>query len=280
MRSISELRQAEEKASNRSDEAEKAKWARQKQDDDNDEEERRMRSEILRRQRSTEAQTLIRQRSVDARAIFEQNTSAGQLSVSRRSSSSNMSSPSPTPTNNNGRIGAKWPPSSPSAASPTPVSPTPPAVIHQQSVPTTFYSNPTSPSPTLIANNKRNAEESNIPPPAPAGFTDESPPEPTSPTSPALAMLSNNGHHHHHEEEESNGVEEEDEWGAAVPSANGTAEPPVIIEEGEGNHVANYIESDGNDYGVKARALYDYQAGDNQFVFIIYEFLIDFNLIY
>jgi len=68
---------------------------------------------------------------------------------------------------------------SPSAASTIPVSRTPPAVIHQQSVPTTFYSNPTSLSPTLIANNyKRNAEESIIPAPAPAGFTDESPPEP------------------------------------------------------------------------------------------------------
>jgi hypothetical protein len=49
MRSISELRQAEEKASISSEEAEKAKWAKQKQDDDKDDEERRMRSEILRR---------------------------------------------------------------------------------------------------------------------------------------------------------------------------------------------------------------------------------------
>lgn len=47
--------------------------------------ERRNRADIMRRQRSEEAQTLIAKRTVDVRAIFEKNTAAGQL-TQRRSS--------------------------------------------------------------------------------------------------------------------------------------------------------------------------------------------------
>lgn len=285
MRSISELRQAEEKASNRSDEAERAKWARQKQDDDNDEEERRMRSEMLRRQRSSEAQALIKQRNIDARAVFEQNTSAGQLSVSRRSSSSNVSSPSPTPVNNNGKVGAKWPPSSPNPVSPTPVSPTPvsptPPVIHQQSVPTQFYSGNNhrslpseSVSSSLEANNKRNAAESTnsaaiVPPAPPADFADapsqiQSSPvlveqhQPSStPISPALAMLHEEANHQYQNQVEENGTDEQ-EWDTpAVNGSNGSA-----LEHDE-QHAGNLIENEAHEYGIRARALYDYQAGND-----------------
>ena len=289
MRSISELRQAEEKASGRIDEAEKARWTKQKQEDENDEEERRMRSEILRRQRSNEAQTLIKQRSIDARAIFEQNTSAGQLSVSRRSSSSNsMSSPSPTPgyINNGSKVGAKWPPQSPSATSPTPVSPVPtsptPPVIHQQSIPTNFYANnnrsngASSEIPVAEMNNKRNLKDSEahnspiITPPAPADFADvpcipsspppsEDPPAPA-PTSPALEMLKNANNHQTYNNHDA--LEEADEHDWETPAINGSN--PATNSE---IHTEHYIEeSEAQEYGIRARALYDYQAGKNTFV--------------
>ena len=47
------------------------------------EDEPKSRSEELRRERSKEAQQLIAQRTINARAIFEQNTSAGQLNTVR-----------------------------------------------------------------------------------------------------------------------------------------------------------------------------------------------------
>lgn len=50
-----------------------------------EERERRARSELLRRQRSQEAQAVISKRTFDARAVFEQNTSAGQLNQRRAS---------------------------------------------------------------------------------------------------------------------------------------------------------------------------------------------------
>lgn len=56
-------------------------------DREREERERRERSEVLRRQRSEEAQSLIAKRTINARAIFEKNTSAGQLSsLGRRAS--------------------------------------------------------------------------------------------------------------------------------------------------------------------------------------------------
>lgn len=47
--------------------------------------ERRNRADIMRRQRSEEAQTLIAKRTVDVRAIFEKNTAAGQFNQRRSS---------------------------------------------------------------------------------------------------------------------------------------------------------------------------------------------------
>lgn len=267
MRSISELRQAEEKASNSSSEqVERAKWAKQKQDDDKDDEERRMRSEILRRQRNNEAQSLIKQRSIDARAIFEQNTSAGQLSVSRRSSSSNMSSPSPTPSAPN-KVAAKWPPSptsvSPSPVSPSPASPTP--VVHPTSVPTNFYSSNHSKEPVSSVSSPPKAQsEWMLETPAPAVivpavpelFADAPPQLPSSPPpieqpqqtySTSEAML-NNGNQQDYED-----VNEYDdkEWESD--------QPQELPREMEPN---NLTESEIESFGIRARALYDYQAGN------------------
>ncbi|GBN12675.1 Drebrin-like protein [Araneus ventricosus] len=79
--SINKVREAERNADNvaRSIAEEKKQWERQLQDDAKDEKARRTRSENLRRERSHEAQTLISRRTINARAIFEQNTCAGQM---------------------------------------------------------------------------------------------------------------------------------------------------------------------------------------------------------
>ena len=290
MRMIAEQRQAEEKASGRSiEEIEKTKWAKQREEDEHDDEERRMRSEILRRQRSQEAQTLIKQRSIDARAIFEQNSAAGQLTTnSRRSSSSNVSnvsSPSPTPTptpTNNVHLGGsittkagrpKWPPStnSSNSISPTPMSPTPPAIS-----PTPTPVNNSSPSPSTQHNlstssrsqsfsparNNCNGYSAESPtpiivPPAPE-FADI-PPTPQSapvpekvvveepPLSPAHALL----HQSNHFDDQNAAEDDEQDWES--PPVEATL---VTTETSE-----NIIESDAHGYGIRARALYDYQAG-------------------
>jgi hypothetical protein len=286
---IAEQRQAEEKATGRSiEEIEKMKWAKQREDDEHDDEERRMRSEILRRQRSQEAQTLIKQRSIDARAIFEQNSAAGQLTTnSRRSSSSNVSnvsspSPTPTPTNNVHLVGGsittkagrpKWPPStnSSNSISPTPMSPTPPAIS-----PTPTPVNNSSPSPSTQHNlstssrsqtfspardncNGYSAESPTpiIVPPAPE-FADI-PPTPQSapvpekavveepPLSPAHALL----HQSNHFDEQNAAEDDEQDWES--PPVEATLVTTVTSE--------NIIESDAHGYGIRARALYDYQAG-------------------
>lgn len=79
--SINKMREAEKNADNvaRNIAEEKKQWERQLEDDAKDEKARRTRSENLRRERSHEAQTLISKRTINARAIFEQNTCAGQM---------------------------------------------------------------------------------------------------------------------------------------------------------------------------------------------------------
>lgn len=279
MRSISELRQAEEKATVSSEEAEKAKWAKQKQDDDKDDAERRMRSEILRRQRNNEAQSLIKQRSIDAKAIFEQNTSAGQLSISRRSSSSNVSSPSPTPSAPN-KVGAKWPPS-PNSVSPSPVSPSPasptPNIVRQTSIQTNFYANNSSnghsssissPPPTKNEWMFESPTPAVIVPPAPE-FADAPPELPssppptehleTTPISPIAAMLNDAN-----QDYEDVNDEEDQEWGSP---------PQEIAKEVRAD---NFIDNEVNGFGIRARALYDYQAGNTIVKYVRFRNLIFF----
>ncbi|XP_046384415.1 drebrin-like protein B [Ischnura elegans] len=81
-RNIVQLREAERNAEGGQDrEAERIsrEWERDIEESEQDERERKARSELLRRQRSHEAQSVISKRTIDARAIFEQNTSAGQM---------------------------------------------------------------------------------------------------------------------------------------------------------------------------------------------------------
>ncbi|KAG8232400.1 hypothetical protein J437_LFUL013971, partial [Ladona fulva] len=79
-RTIVQLREAEKNADNRPQKDSIAReWEKDIEETERDERERKARSEILRRQRSQEAQAVISKRTIDARAIFEQNTSAGQM---------------------------------------------------------------------------------------------------------------------------------------------------------------------------------------------------------
>lgn len=55
------------------------------EDSESEERERRERAEVLRRQRSQEAQQLIAKRTIDARAVFEQNTCVMQMNTRRSS---------------------------------------------------------------------------------------------------------------------------------------------------------------------------------------------------
>ncbi|KAG8332616.1 hypothetical protein J6590_017827 [Homalodisca vitripennis] len=84
-KSISVLREAERNELMRVNAANLAERGNDIEDREKEEMERKERSEILRRQRSQEAQALISKRTIDARAVFEQNTSAGQLHHRRAS---------------------------------------------------------------------------------------------------------------------------------------------------------------------------------------------------
>lgn len=82
-KNISHLREAERNAEEKMKESSRRD---ETEDREREREEWRTRSDILRRQRSQEAQAVISKRTIDARAVFEQNTSAGQMYHLRRSS--------------------------------------------------------------------------------------------------------------------------------------------------------------------------------------------------
>ena len=167
----------------------------------------------------------------------------------------------------------KWPPStnSSNSISPTPMSPTPPAIS-----PTPTPVNNSSPSPSTQHNlstssrsqsfsparNNCNGYSAESPtpiivPPAPE-FADI-PPTPQSapvpekvvveepPLSPAHALL----HQSNHFDDQNAAEDDEQDWES--PPVEATL---VTTETSE-----NIIESDAHGYGIRARALYDYQAG-------------------
>lgn len=77
-RSIDKIREAENNAQNSvHSKVDKKLWEQQLQEDIKDEEERKRRSEHLRSQRKEEAQALISQRTVNAKAVFEPRTYTG-----------------------------------------------------------------------------------------------------------------------------------------------------------------------------------------------------------
>lgn len=209
-----------------------------------------MRSENLRRQRSSEAQLLIKQRNIDARAIFEQNSAAGQLT-------------SPTLLSASGSSLRKWPPS------PTPMSPTP--------------TSPTTPTPAAAA-----VEICPPPPPAPAvteqpvayrnGFaSNESPtppcivpPAPGFADSPAPAAEPRQVAEVVEVVAEKEQVDSQPDWHSAAPAhvepvdaddvGESTAASDGVVVEAVAA-IADNSDAGVNGFGVRARALYDYQAG-------------------
>ncbi|KAK7864192.1 hypothetical protein R5R35_004103 [Gryllus longicercus] len=86
-RNINQLREAESSAAQNSAASAAATSTEEVlAEREQQEQERRNRSELIRRQRSQEAQAVISQRTFDARAVFEQNTSAGQMHNRRKAS--------------------------------------------------------------------------------------------------------------------------------------------------------------------------------------------------
>ena len=257
MKNIAEQRQAENKATSVANgAADQAKWMKQKQEDELDDEERRMRSEILRRQRSNEAQALIKQRNVDARAIFEQNSAAGQLS-SRKNSSSNLSPLSPAAPI---KVTApKWPPVV--EADPTPPVP----VTAAAPVPATATTVDLSPTITTIADpvpeiamapaeQLFESHAAIIVPPAPefADIPAESP-MPSLDLEPPVAG--------HEQVDDSHPVE----W---LPLQNPDPQPSDVAAYDTAVDT-NDAFVDLSHFGLRARALYDYQAGNTNITTLV-----------
>ncbi|PSN30802.1 Drebrin-like protein [Blattella germanica] len=114
-KSISQIREAERSAEEKM--KKNSKEEDEPEDREKEEEERRGRSDILRRQRSQEAQAVISKRTIDARAVFEQNTSAGQMhhrrsSLNQQTISNSFQSPPSSATASRKASLPVWPPAS------------------------------------------------------------------------------------------------------------------------------------------------------------------------
>lgn len=133
-------------------------------------------------------------------------------------------------------------------------------VVQSNSIPTNFYPSNRTPEPTRSPVPLNDRHESPVPanivPPAP-DFADIAPTnhrtspveEPKAPLSPAIALLQEtNGFHDNHVDET-----DDKEW---------DAEPDQIVIPASDTPAENVIEADSNDSGIRARALYDYQAGE------------------
>ncbi|XP_054267084.1 drebrin-like protein isoform X1 [Macrosteles quadrilineatus] len=128
------------------------------EDREQEEIERRGRSEILKRERSQEAQALISKRTINARAVFEQNTSAGQM-IQRRASyqpSSNSSVVSPV------KEKVRWPPTDhPEPEPSSPPQPEPPSVLNTEKQPETTEDIVTSQQNVLVEQKNGVIQDSN-----------------------------------------------------------------------------------------------------------------------
>lgn len=220
-------------------------------DREREERERRERSEVLRRQRSEEAQSLISKRTINARAIFEQNSAAGQLTnLGRRASfqpsndsakvkNGDTSPEAVTPTQNLGRKSSlpSWPPMQSSVLS--------------ESI-----------QPTIPENSSSVVE-------AIAPQILEKSPEPVEDTAPPS-------------EDDRDWESEDSQTGTIVRKSHkkntevqneksfetkATVQPIIVSEPDpvftNGNTLEDDDEEEDGDLGLKARALYDYQAADN-----------------
>ncbi|KAJ1524874.1 hypothetical protein ONE63_009740 [Megalurothrips usitatus] len=224
-------------------------------DREKEERERRERSEVLRRQRSEEAQSLIAKRTINARAIFEQNTAAGQLSnYGRRASfqpsdtttvhtvKNGITSPEAvTPTQNLSRKSSlpSWPPlqtSVPSEPTQESILETPPGnetALEVQEV-CDMNSEISEDSQTGTIVRKSHKKSTDVPEEKPeVKITQQPIPQPISQPSPQ-----------------------------PVVQPTIVSEPDPVFTNGSSALDEDDDDEDG-DLGLKARALYDYQAADN-----------------
>lgn len=223
-------------------------------DREREERERRERSELLRRQRSEEAQSLIAKRTINARAIFEQNTAAGQLTnLGRRASFQ------PT----NGTSKAKNGITSPEAVTPTQ------NFSRKSSLPSwppAQSTVPSQPGQQLLSENSLPVDHTTL-------QSQDKPPENVAVTPPSeddkdwesedsqTGTIVRKSH-------KKNGDVPDEILDAkvitqATPQPIVVSEPDPVFTNGGSSALEEDEEEEDGDLGLKARALYDYQAADN-----------------
>ncbi|KAK3932090.1 Drebrin-like protein [Frankliniella fusca] len=225
-------------------------------DREREERERRERSEVLRRQRSEEAQSLIAKRTINARAIFEQNTSAGQLSnIGRRASfqpsiSNGITSPETvTPPQNFNRKSSlpSWPPS-------------------QMSVPSQPTEQPIAETP-IVDETIQQTDETPVETSVPSSEDDRDWESEDSQTGTIVRKS-----HKKSTDVPNESVDTKLIAQSTPQTTTQTAVQPTVVPEIDpvflngGSAVIDDDEDDDDedgDLGLKARALYDYQAADN-----------------
>ncbi|CAG0885614.1 unnamed protein product [Darwinula stevensoni] len=211
----------------------KVQWEKQKEIDEQEEDGRRKQADLLRRQRAQETRNIISQRTVDARAVFEKNTSTGQLHSSRQNS---VTSASPSYVSKVSQQFDYPSPRSPSNAvtSPTYID----SSVHTTASPAVSMKNEESYSevhadPVLVTND--------------AEWTNQEVPDDA--YSNAQHFVHDPGVVDENREEHTNGTE----------AVNGTG---YTTEQYEGptSFLQQYQRTMGQ--GLRARALFDYQAAD------------------
>ena len=216
-------------------------------DREREERERRERSEVLRRQRSEEAQSLISKRTINARAIFEQNTVAGQLSNLGRRASFQPSNDSSRVKNGITSPEAVAPPQDLSRKSSLPS--WPPMLASDPPQPVQQPPSPVVPSVEEVVPQPQEKSVEDVTPPSDDERDWESEDSQT-------GTIVRKNH--------KKNVEISDE----ILEAKITSEPiaktePEPVYLNGGSSVMEEDEEEDGDLGLKARALYDYQAADN-----------------
>ncbi|XP_066998745.2 drebrin-like protein B [Anabrus simplex] len=231
---ISKLREAEKNADDHTREKENVN-INEVAERELEEEERKGRSDVLRRQRSQEAQAVISQRTFNARAVFEQNTSAGQMHSLRRASLNPHPMSAPVEVQSPATVGRKaslptWPPAGSNMAQ----------VTEQHNEACSQERSP-SPSPVPYSVSSHPVEtNSNIELVSSAPAENEQ-----------IVSLTERVPSPQQQQWESNGVQPD------------LLQNQIPLEQEEDDEALVYDQMHlGSDLGLKARALYDYQAAD------------------
>lgn len=283
-KSITEVREAEQNAENtaRNVKFEKMQWEKQMKDDVKEEKERRWRSESLRRERSQEAQVLISKRTFNARAIFEQNSSAGQMNSFQNSVQ--LATPSTTPLSSTSSVTTPQEPHPPSNK--TVISPAVQSENYsQQSVKSINVESPeerlqrSDMTFTLYSSEATLDQGNDVPSPAPP----ERPlPGSNGPSSEEREYQNDFNYTRNllkeglppRQETELEDVDEEQNWDEpsleAPPEVRDTLSEmlaehgitPPTSNQGSAQQSPQIISANVGGDGLRARALYDYQAAD------------------